>query len=169
MGAKILLPVRAHIKKYLEYTHGNQMEVSDRGYASFLLLQMLEKHKKQDPGTVRPSQKLIDHKNYFAYPVYIGNNYENSKGLYISTANIKRFNDTIDDLFREQMYAYINHPNSTTGVVDYDIVGFRELYGISEDELPFDNLKRWYYRERLRIVSRKNWTPPFVPQFTLSL
>lgn len=169
MGAKILLPVKAHIKKFLEYCHGNQMEVSDRGYASFLLLLMLEKHKKQDPRTVRPSQKLIDHKNYFPYPVYIGSNYENSKGLYISTANIKRFNETVDDFFREQMYSFINHPNSTDKVVDYDIIRFRDMFGISEDELPFDNLKRWYYRERLRIVSRRNFTPPFTPQYTLSL
>lgn len=169
MGAKILLPVRAHVKKYLEHTHGNQMEVCDRGYAPFLLLSMLERHKKQDPGRVRPSQKIIDHKNYFGYPIYIGTKYENSRGLYLSKFNIDKFNDCIDDLFREEMYRFANHPNATDQVIDYNIIRFREMYNIYEDELPFDNLKRWYYRERKRLTERINYQPPFEPQFTLSL
>lgn len=168
MGAKILLPVRAHIKKYLEHTHGNQLAVSDHGYASFLLLNMLQKHEKQDASKVRPSQKLIDNINYFPYPVYVGSTYQNSKGLYLTTKNIKRFNESIDDLFREQMYYYVNHPNSVDHKIDYDILRFRDMHKITEDELPFENLKRWYFRERLRFTARINYTPPFTPQYTLT-
>jgi hypothetical protein len=168
MGAKILLPVKAHVKKYLEHTHGKQMEVCDRGYAPFLLLNLLEKFKKQDPGTVRPGQKIIDDSKYFGYPIYIGSKYENSKGTFISKFNIDRFNDSIDDLLREEMYRFCNHPNAIDHVVDFNIVRFREMYNITEDELPFDNLKRWYYRERERITERKNNKPPFDPQYEFS-
>ena len=168
MGAKILLPVKAHIKKYLEHTHGKQMEVCDRGYAPFLLLSLLEKHKKKDPGKVRPGQKLIDNLKYFGYPIYVGPKYEDIKGTYISNFNIFRFNDCLDDLIREEMYRYVNHPNATDDVVDFNILRFRDLYNISEDDLPFDNLKRWYYRERERITGRKNNAAPFEPQYTLS-
>ncbi|MNK53035.1 hypothetical protein D3C87_719860 [compost metagenome] len=170
MSAKILLPVKAHVKKYLERTHGSHLEVSDRGYAPLLLFRLLEKHKKQDPGTVRPSQKLIDDRKYFGYPIYIGDTNERKCGLYISNDSIKDFNEAIDDLIREQMYWFIHHPNSTDKVVDYNINRFRDWYGITEDELPFDNLKRWYYRERGRLTLRiENLIPPFTPQLTLNL
>lgn len=168
MGAKILLPVKAHIKKYLEHTHGKQMEVCDRGYAPFLLLNLLEKFKKQDPGMVRPGQKIIDQKKYFGYPIFIGSKYETSKGTFISKFNIDKFNDSIDDLLREEMFRFCNHPNADDSVVDFNIQRFREIYSITEDELPFDNLKRWYYRERERITGRKNNQPPFEPQYELS-
>ena len=166
MGAKILLPVKAHVKKYLLYTHGPQLDVSARGYLPFLILKMLEKHKKQDPSKVRPSQRLIDGKIFISYNVYVGDKYE--KTLYISNANILHFNDCIDDLLREEMYRYIHHPNATDECVDYNIKRFREMYTISEDELPFDNLKRWYYRERERINTRLKAPEPFKPQMTLS-
>lgn len=169
MSAKILLPVRAHIKKYLQRTHGSHLEVCDRGYAPFLILSLLEKHKKLDPAKVRPSQKLIDERKYFGYPVYVGDSYERTRGLYISNKNIEHFNDALDDLLREEMYRYVNHPNNIDQVVDYNIIRFRDWYGITEDELPFDNLKRWYYRERERLQHRTaSLTPPFSPQFTLT-
>jgi hypothetical protein len=168
MGAKILLPVKAHVKKYLEHTHGQQMEVCDRGYAPFLLLNLLEKFKKQDPGTVKPGQKIIDNAKYFGYPIYVGSKYETSKGTFISKFNIDRFNDSIDDLLREEMYRFCNHPNAVDHVVDYNIIRFCEFYHITEDELPFDNLKRWYYRERERLTERLNYKPPFEPQYTLT-
>lgn len=168
MGAKILLPVKAHILKYLVQTYGHNLEVSSRGYAPFLILSLLEKHKKLDPAIVRPSQKLIDNKYYFGYPVYIGDSELNSKGAYISTYNIKRFNDCMDDLFREDMYRFCNHHKSIDNIVDYDILRFREMYNISEDELPFDNLKRWYYRERIRISNRRNWKPLQEPQLIIT-
>jgi hypothetical protein len=41
-------------------------------------------------------------------------------------------------------------------VIDFNIRRFIDLYGFSEDDLPFENLKRWYFRERERINKRLN-------------
>jgi hypothetical protein len=168
MSARILLPVWPHIKKYITIQYGQEMALSDRGVVSFLLLNMLEKHKKGDPATIKPNQKLIDDKKFLPYPLFVGDKYEASRGLYLSQANIKHFNESIDDMFREEMYRWCKHPNSTDFTVDYDILRFREFYGITEDELPFDNLKRWYYRERLRLDERGRIEIRYEPQLILA-
>ncbi|MNL18009.1 hypothetical protein D3C87_1391320 [compost metagenome] len=128
---------------------------------------MLEKHKKGDPAVIKPNQKLIDDKRYFGFPVYIGDIYEKSVGLYLSHNKIKKFNTAIDNALREEMYYWCNHPNATDHHTDFNIVRFRDMYNITEDELPFDNLKRWYYRERKRLHDRASQQKVYNPQFEL--
>lgn len=167
MSARILLPLWPHVKRYLTVQYGPEMAISERGMPSLLLASLLEKHKKNDPSTVRPNQKLIDGKKFIGYPVFVGDSYEQKRGLYLSAIKIKQFNEAVDDMFREEMYRWCNHPNSTDGTVDFDIYRFRDFYGISEDEMPFDNLKRWYYRERIRLVERSAPKDPTTPQLEL--
>jgi hypothetical protein len=173
MSARILLPLRAHIKRYLTIQYGKELCLSDRGIVPLLLFNLLEKHKKQDPSTVRPSQKLIDDKTYYGYPIFIGDAFEAARGLYLSSDKIKKFNDAVDEMIREEMYLWCVHPGlkdgATDAVVDYNIHRFRDQYGIPEDELPFDNLKRWFYRNRLRLDQRGRVEKRYEPQIVLSL
>ncbi|KAA8483749.1 hypothetical protein BDE36_1787 [Arcticibacter tournemirensis] len=169
MDAKILLPVRPHIKKYLEVQFGKQLAVSSRGYIPHLLRLMLEKHEKMDPSKVRPSQRMIDDKNFVGYPIYVGSSLRKTKGSFISEKNILAFNEDVDDHLKEEMFRFIHaHPGKIDSVVDYNIIRFRDFYDISEDELSFDALKRWYYRNRQRIDERKHAPEPFIPQLILT-
>ncbi|WP_316743402.1 hypothetical protein [Pedobacter antarcticus] len=167
MSARIFMPLQAHVKRYLTIQFGKELYLSELGVVPFLLYNMLEKHKKGDPSKIKPSQKLIDNKKYFGYPVFIGDKIERTRGLYLSNEKLKIFNDAVDNLIRDEMYRWCNHPGSIDGKVDFDIVRFRDMYGITEDELPFDNLKRWYYRERERLAHRKNEVITEEPQLTL--
>lgn len=166
MSARILLPVWPHIKKYLTIQYGKEMAVTERGVVPLLLLRTLQPHKKEDPSTVRPNQRLIDNKKFLPYPIFVGDMYE--RRLYLSSVDIIYFNGVIDDMFREEMYRWCQHPNSTDFTVDYDILRFRDWYGITEDELPFDNLKRWYYRERQRLNDRGRIEIRYEPQLELA-
>jgi len=168
MSARILLPLRPYIKRYLTIQYGKELCISDRGMVSFLLLNMLEKHPKSDPSTIRPSAKLIDDVEFVGYPIFIGDKYQKSRGLYLTQEKILEFNDSLDDMIREEMYRWCNHPGSIDGKVDFDIVRFRDIYGITEDELPFDNLKRWYYRNRERLQKRGTVEKRLEPQLTLN-
>jgi hypothetical protein len=168
MSARILLPVLPHIKKYLQIQYGKEMAVSDRGVVSFLLLNMLEKHHKKDPSKVKPSQRLIDNKKYFPYPIFIGDSYERTRGLYLTKENMIRFNESVDDMLREEMFRFCKNPGYNIFEVDKNIVCFRDFYGITEDELPFENLKRWYYRERQRLEDRVKVEIRYEPQLILS-
>ncbi len=138
-----------------------------RGYVPLLLLKMLQKFAKKDPGTVRPSQKLIDNINYLGFPVYIGSSIYNKNGAYISNEDLKKFNDAVDDMIHDELYRWCHHPNATDMVVDYNIQRFLDFYGFSEDELPFGNVKRWYYRERERMNDRTKQIEPFTPTVTI--
>ncbi len=144
------------------------MNVSDSSYTAALLLNMLRQCDKQDPAILRPSIKMIDNVKYFAYPVYIGAHHYKTHGAFISKENINRFNTVMNRLICEEMYRTIHlHPDPTDHVVDYNIRRFQDWYGFSEDEMSFDNLKRWYYRERVRIQERLSYKPDHDPQFTI--
>ena len=167
MSARIYLPVEAHIKKYLTIQYGQVLEVSSIGTVPYMIYLMLEIHKKMDPALIRPNQKLIDNKKYFRYELYIGDGIESSRGLYLSNDRIKKFNVTLDNMMREDMFRFCEMPDDQEHRVDYNIVRFREKYGITEDEMPFENLKKWYYRERIRLKEHVRVEKRFEPQLEL--
>lgn len=172
MGALILLPVRQHIAKYLIRHYGCTLSISSRGTIPLLLQHLLKKFDKQDPSKVRPSQRLIDGVNFVGYRIHIGDYYFKEKGAFLAKEDILAFNAAVDDLLKEEMYNLISK-SLTPGLdpkfeVDLGIRRFKDLYNISEDELSFDNLKRWYYRNRQRIENRVYYTPRIEPQLTLT-
>jgi hypothetical protein len=153
MGSTIRIPVYPYVRRYLEVQYGPSLYVFDRNYASTVLRSMLKKFNKQDPSIVRPSQKL----NLGAtYDITIGRNSLDRLGAYLTNEDIKRFSQAMDLLIRQEMYRWCQHPNATDHVTDFNIRRFIDLYGFSEDDLPFENLKRWYFRERERINKRLN-------------
>lgn len=115
---------------------------------------------------VRPSLKLD---LGASYDILIGRREFDLHGAFISNDNLLIFSEIMMQQIREEMYRWVNHPNRPDKVVDYNIVRFQEHYGFSEDSLPFDNLKRWYYRERKRIEKRNEKTEKFKPQLSFAL
>ncbi len=169
MNTKILIPVKPHIRHYLMVTHGSHLLLSEQGYIPSFIISKLRKPDKKNAWQIKPSPNLIDDLKYVAYPVYISESYFNKYGSYIAEKEIKNFNNAVDDLLREEMYRFCHHPNATDDVVDYNIQRFLDWYGFPPDVLPFDNLKRWYYRERLRIANRVHELEPFKPDMILTL
>lgn len=167
MSARVYLPVEAHIKKYLTIQYGPVLEVSEIGTVPYLIYLMLEMHKKQDPATIRPNQRLIDDKKYFGYELFIGDLIESTRGLYLSNWRIKRFNTTLDNMMREDMFRFCEMPDDQEYRVDYNIIRFRERYDITEDEMPFENLKKWYYREKRRLTEHVRVEKRHEPQLEL--
>lgn len=149
----IRIPVYKHIRRYLQVQYGNCIYATDRNYASAIIRGMLKKFDKKDPAKVRPSQKL----NLGAtFDVVIGREGIQRLGGYLTNADILKFSHAIDLIIRQEMYRWCQHPNATDQVIDFNIRRFIDLYGFSEDDLPFENLKRWYFRERERTNKRLN-------------
>lgn len=172
MDALILLPVRPHIAKYLTCQYGHTIFVYGRGTVPFLLQNMFKKFDKEDPGKIKPSQRLIDGVKFVGYRVHLSETFFKYKGAYLSIDDILNFNNAIDDLLKNEMYNLIKK-SLTPGLdpkfeVDLGIKRFRDIYDISEDELSFDNLKRWYYRNRQRIENRLSYAPAVEPQLVLA-
>lgn len=165
MQTAVRIPVLPSVRLYLIYHYGDRIIVSERDYPATLLRRMLEKHSKEDPSQVRPSQKLelgatID--------LFIGKREFNTLGAYISNENIRLFSELIEEHIKQEMYRFVNHPNRQDDVVDYNIRRFQDLYGFDEDDLSFDSLKRWYYRERERIKKRLSKAESFTPDLFLN-
>lgn len=156
----IRLPVKPFISKYLSRQFGKELKLSDANYFSILIIGLLRKVEKGNPVTLRPNHKIIDGVNFIGYNIFLGDGIFQKYGHFISTDHILKLNDSIDNLIRRNMFDWIYSPASPFKEVDYNIIAFREMYGISEDELPFDNLKRWFYRERLRMQKREGYTIP---------
>lgn len=162
----VRIPVYPHVAAYLKFYFGERMFVSDRNTISILVRSMLKKFDKMDPGLVRPSQKL----NLGAtFDIVIGKDGYKRLGAYMSNDDILEFSKAIDTMIRQEMFRWCNHPNSTDKVIDYNILRFRDLYGMSEDDFPFDNLKRWYFRERLRLKERQLQPVSFEVQLMIAL
>lgn len=165
MQTTVRIPVHRCVRLYLIYHYSDRLIISERDYPATILRGMLEKFNKQDPSQVRPSQKIelgatID--------IFIGKREFETLGAYISNQNIRLFSDLICEVIRQEMYRYVNHPNREDDVVDYNIRRFQLLYGFDEDDISFDTLKRWYYRERERIKKRQNKVDNFVSDLFLN-
>lgn len=155
MADIIRITVVPHVKRYLEVQFGPMLYISDANYAAALLRALFEPFAKDDPGKIRPSLK---HSLGAEYDVCMGETGLRRYGGYLSTEKIKLFSETLDLMIKQEMYRWCHHPNAPDNKVDYNIRRFQDYYGFSEDDLTFDNLKRWYYRERQRLEKRAQKT-----------
>lgn len=152
MSDIVRITVKPHVKRYLTYQFGAILFISDRNYAAGLLRAMFEPFAKDDPGRIRPNLK---HSLGDTYDVCMGETGLRTYGGYLSGEKLKLFSDSIDLMIKQEMYRWCHHPNATDLVVDYNIRRFQDFYGFQEEHLSFDNLKRWYYRERKRLEERE--------------
>lgn len=146
----IRLPVKPFIAKYLRKQFGENLPVTEKNFFNALIISMLQKFEKGNPVVQKNNHKIIDGIKFVGYNLVISDYVFNKHGAYISNENIFLLNDAVDNMIRRQMFDWIQGPAKPHKEVDYNILAFRNIYGITEDELPFDNLKRWYYRERQR-------------------
>lgn len=151
------ITVEPHVALYLRYNFGERMSLSDKNMISLSLLPLLKPFDKMDPFQLKNQRKESLGGNY---EFYISDNILKKHGGQLSNESIIAFNEAVDLMVKQEMYRWCNHPNADYKEVDYNIRRFIDFYGFAEDDLTFDNLKRWYYRERQRIAKRKEKSTP---------
>ncbi|MDB4919833.1 hypothetical protein [Mucilaginibacter sp.] len=161
----IRLSVYPYIRKYLLYHYSEPFFVTELGYIPSYLENCLEHVTKVNPATYRKKDKVI-YGDFVG--IMIGEGTIRKHGCHISGENVKKFNATVQDLIHEEMFRLITQLKQAGYQVDDTIREFQRMYGFSEDELPFDNLKRWYYRERERIEQRAGKRIEVHPQYVLN-
>ncbi|SEM65972.1 hypothetical protein SAMN05192574_101371 [Mucilaginibacter gossypiicola] len=161
----IRISVHPYIRKYLLYHYGERFFITDRGFIPAYIYNALQPITKVKASEVTKKDKV----DYGAFiGAVAGEGIARKKGLQFSSENVKLFNDVVADLIHEEMYRLIKQLNQAGYQVDDTIREFQKMYGFTEDELPFENLKRWYYRERLRLDARARDQREVKPQFTLN-
>lgn len=166
MSDVVRITVKTHVKKYLVHHFGETLMIRDKNYASTLLRSLFEQFSKQEPWKVRPSQKIS---LGAMYDVCMGETGLRTFGGFLSDDSLRDFSKNIDLLIKQEMYRWCHHPNATDEVVDFNIRRFQDFYGFEEEELSFDNLKRWYYRERERLKKRHERAVSSSPQLIIPL
>lgn len=161
----IRLSVYPYIRKYLLHHYSEPFFVTERGYIPSFLESSLEPMPKLDPATI-PKTKKILYGEFFSF--CLSEYTVKTKGCYLSSKKVKRINEVISDLIHEEMYRMITQATGRFQV-DQTIRDFQRIYDFSEDELPFDNLKRWYYRERENIQARRAARPAVEAKVILTL
>lgn len=154
----IRITVQPHVGAYLRLHFGDRMSLSDKNLICMALRNLLEPFDKLDPFQIKGQRKeaLGDF-----FEVYISDNLLRKLGGHLSNESIMAFNESVDLIIKQDMYRWCQHPNADHKQVDYNIKRFIAFYGFAEDDLTFDNLKRWYYRERERIKKRTGvWDKP---------
>src|SRR5690606_13642692 len=152
MSNLIRITVAPHVGTYLRHHYGERLFLSDKNLITSTLKSLFVQFEKQDPFLLKRQRKeslgdFVD--------VYISDSLLRKHGGHLSNDAITEFSESIDLMIKQEMFRWCNHPNADFKEVDYNIRRFIEFYEFSEDDLTFDNLKRWYYRERQRIGNRK--------------
>jgi len=165
MSNLIRITVSPHVAIYLEHHYGTRIYLSDKNLITSTLKNLLQPYDKLDPFRLKGQRKeslgaFVD--------VFISDGLLRKYGGHMSNEAITEFDDSIDLMIKQEMYRWCNHPNAYFKEVDYNIKRFIDFYGFAEDDLTFDNLKRWYYRERQRIAGRKEKAPK-EPSLTIPL
>lgn len=157
MSSLIHITVQPHVAIYLRHHFGSKMSMSEKNFVSMILLKLFAPFDKVDPFLLKQQRKesLGD-----TFTVYMSSHFLKKIGAYLSNENIQLFNESVDLLIKQDMYRWCQHPNADHKEVDYNIKRFINFYDFNEDDLSFDNLKRWYYRERERISKRKTTEIP---------
>lgn len=162
----IRISVFPFIRKYLLYHYSEPFFVTERGYIPGFLENSLEHVTKVDPSKLKKKDSIkVEYGEFIGFCVGAATAKKN--GNMVSSHSVKLFNEVVADLIHEEMYRFITQLKSMGCQVDDSIRNFQQLYDFSEEELPFENLKRWYYREHARLAMRKEIKRAIDPQFTL--
>ena len=135
MMISIQIPVKSHIKKYLDLKYGKQT-VSKKTFLGLYVSEMLTKN--------------ICASNPFKeeyYELFISSYYFNTKGHSLSKGVLRTLGLSLESLFYEDFYHFVDIKLMEGNLNAYKSVKmFLKIYGISEDELKLESMYRKYQR-----------------------
>jgi len=150
---KVVIPVRAYLEKYIAYQLkdcNGQLQITERHAIGAFLYSLLE------PGSGKPVKKEeFTHKLVIYIPERDRNGHcydGRSTGVLINETNIGRINDFFDHLFRHALFSRLDYLAERGEIVRKggklkgEIINFTQKFGITEEELPYETLKKAYYR-----------------------
>lgn len=161
----IRISVHPYIRKYLLHHFSEPFFVTEPGYVPGFIYNALEPMTKVNAAEFRKKDRIL-YGDFIG--ILVGEGTLRKKGALISSDNVKRFNTVVQDILHDEMYNLIHQLKKAGYQVDDTIREFQLMYAFTEDELPFENLKRWYYRERKRRDDRAKSRKTEEPQFTLN-
>lgn len=134
----INFPVKPHVYKYLQYKVGEKLVVSKLDFFGGMVLDILTKRYSD----------LEAVSDKYTFPVEISLSYMEKMGVYIDNKVVKKFNNRVDTMFREEMrgFANINFSANRTPK-EASLKQFLFQYNIDEDDIKFETLLKDFKRK----------------------
>lgn len=139
----INFPVKPHVYKYLQFKVGEKLVVSKLDFFGGMVLDILTK-KYSD-------LESVDHE--FTFPVEISFSYMEKMGIYIDNRVVKKFNNRVDAMFREEMRAFMSINFRANKIPkETSLRQFLFQYNIGEDDIKFETLVKDFKRKSLKNI-----------------
>lgn len=139
----INLNLPTYLSKYLKKQFGDSYKVSQKDWLGILLVAHLKKKNASGYHYKKEVQKET------SYPVMVSTNSAYRNGFHLLKENNQQIVNAIDGVFRTSLYhtAIINYENYS---IDYktSIMNVLEMYGITEEDLQYDTIRKDFNRKR---------------------
>lgn len=151
---QLIVPVaiKPYIKKYIagqEY-EVCPLELTKTNKYGLFLFNCLEKPTEKNLRQVKLDD--IDHAVYSdTLEVMISENFWVKQGCVFTPAKQMDFNKFVSYDFHQEFFNYVKNRTYRKGDINKAIMSFRELYGITEDELSFKTIQRAFQRRNERV------------------
>ena len=134
----ISIPVKCHVKKYLQKRYGTVHQVSKKTFIGLFLLQLLEKK-------IEKPEKEAGKGSY--YEIEVPEYYFNKNGFSIDPNKLKFLSVCLERLFVEDFNVFVDNELAKGDMSARKAIRlFFSIYGISENELNLDSCYRNYQR-----------------------
>lgn len=134
------IPCKKYVKKYLIEKYGDSHQISKNTLLGLLTLELLEKN-------FDPKQRQIDFDTI--YVVNIGEYYVNTKGVSVSTDKLNAIGASMERLFREDLFAYVDVVVRVTEYTVMEVIrDYLDYYKITECELKLSTIYKAYQRHQ---------------------
>lgn len=137
-------PIRSYLKKMIAYYHETEpleLTVRKNHIAQIIYLCLSRNY--------RPEKKVPENPKYDStLRVSIPNHLGREQNFHLCERRVSFIDATLRSIFEEKMCEYILIQHKGKGDIEKYAFQFRELYDISEDELPLTAIKKTFYRYR---------------------
>jgi hypothetical protein len=141
------IPLSNHVKKYLitKFTFTEVLYLDNKSSIGIFLRTLL---KQTTAG--RPVRSNPDH-----LKVVLSSHEDSRRKWFITKDQSIVFNNYLDDLLREEFMVYVATRNELGNLhVDKLIREFKLVYSLDEDDWSFSAMKRYYYRNSEKKISK---------------
>ena len=152
---KIIIQPSRIARAYIEhYQKGDPIQVNRKTPTGMFILSLVEpvrcpKPSKTDPN---PNQVVITITERIAYPRGVDSR---RTALEIPSQNIRLLNSFLERLFKKELFLFLQGRIEANKRIEDGIVLFREKFGLGEEDVTLESLKKSFWRWRKEHNSRE--------------
>lgn len=152
MQLVVPIAIKPFIKKFIEKDFSaDPFVVTTNNLYGIFLFTCLE---KASPKLLRAEREFALDAGIYSgsLKILISENYWNKYGCIITPQKQYHFNKFVSYQFHEEFYKYVRNRIGAKGSINQAIFDFRDIYGISEDDLSFKTIQRAFQRRHQMIT-----------------